>query len=103
MDLLHGQGRIPWDHVDRIEVHDRAVVLVSTPEAPPFRDRDLGNRLNAAFERLLTGSRVRIRSAGPGFLEMGPRHLPYSAVTGVHRLVRHASALGTVEVRRVEG
>lgn len=76
---------------------------MSTPEAPPFRDRDLGNRLNAAFERLLTGSRVRIRSASPGFLEMGPRHLPYSAVTGVHRLVRHASALGTVEVRRVEG
>lgn len=103
VDLLHGQGRIPWDHVDRIEVHDRAVVLVSTPEAPPFRDRDLGNRLNAAFERLLTGSRVRIRSAGPGFREIGPRHLPYSAGTGVHRLVRHASALGTVVVRRTEG
>lgn len=100
VDLFHSQGRIPWEHIARIEVRGRTVLLVSAPDAPPFRDRDVGNRLNAAVERLQAGSPVRIRSAGPGFREIGPRHLSYGPATGVHRLVHRASALGGVEVRR---
>lgn len=102
VDLLHGQGRIPWEHVERIDVHRRNVVLVSTQDAPPFRDRDLGNRLNAAVEKAQARSPVRIRSAGPGFREIGPHHLPYGPETGVHSLLRHAAVYGKKEIRRVE-
>jgi hypothetical protein len=101
VDHLHGQGLVPWERLDRIEVRERHTLLVSRVDAPPFRDRDLGNRLNAGLDHAMESwpASRRIPSAGPLFREIGPRHLSYPPETRAFALAEEAERLGRVEVR----
>lgn len=102
IDRLHGQGLVPWEHIDRIEVHERHTLVVNRDGAPPFTDRDLGNRMNTwLIPRMEKWPRqYQIKSAGPLFREIGPRHLPYPPGTRAFELAEEAGRLGYVEVRR---
>lgn len=102
MDHLHGQGLVPWEHIDRIEVRDRHTLVVSRAEAPPFRDRDLGNRVNHRLtsEGQQRSEQFRIPSAGPLFREIGSRHLHYPPQTHAFEIAEEAERLGGATVRR---
>lgn len=93
VDHLHGQGLVPWHHIERIEVRGRHTLVISRADAPTFRDRDLGNRLNHRMNSEMESwpAQQRIKSAGPLFREIGPRHLPYLPES---RAFEHAEEAG---------
>ena len=99
-DILHGQGLVPWANIERIEVLDRHTVVITWPDVPPFRDQDLGNRLNRRLEITSIGSHGAIPSAGPLFREVGPHNLPYLPETRAFELAAEAEKVGGVDVRR---
>lgn len=99
-DILHGQGLVPWEHIERIEVHERHTVVITWPHVAPFRDQDLGNRLNHHLENTRIGSPGTIPSAGPLFREVGPHNLPYRPETRAFDLAAEAEKVGGVDVRR---
>lgn len=99
-DLLHGQGLVRWEHIERIELHQRHTVVLTRGSAPPFRDRDLGNRLNHRLEDAMRSSPRPLPSAGPLFREIGPHHLPYRPETRAFDLVDRAAEVGGIDVRR---
>lgn len=41
-DILHRRHLIPWEQIDRIEVHDLVVTVVTRPRAPRVHDLHLG-------------------------------------------------------------
>lgn len=96
---MHGQGLVPWGSIERLAVNGRDVLLVATADAAPFTDVDLANRLNARIRSSPQYIPGRTPDAGPGFREIGPRHLHYPASTGVHRLVDDAEGHGVVVER----
>ncbi|MFC7458188.1 hypothetical protein ACFQS2_13435 [Brachybacterium sp. GCM10030267] len=100
IDVLHGQGLVPWKHIERIEVGGRHTLVVARIDAPKFRDRDLGNRLNHRVTRAMENWPIRIPSAGPLFRETDPRYLPYPPETRAFTLVDDAERVGGVNVRR---
>lgn len=99
-DILHGQGLVPWGHIERIEVLERHTVVITWPDVPPFRDQDLGNRLNHRLENTRIGSPGAIPSAGPLFREVGPHNLPYRPESRAFELAAEAEKAGGVDVRR---
>lgn len=99
-DILHGQGLVPWEHIERIEVLERHTVVITWPDVPPFRDQDLGNRLNRRLETTRIGSAGAIPSAGPLFREVGPHNLPYRPETRAFELAAEAEEVGGIDVRR---
>lgn len=105
VDHLHGQGLVPWEHIERIEVRDRHTLVVSRADAPSFRDRDLGNRMNNWLTPRMEKwpERYRIPSAGPLFREIGPRHLPYLPETRAFQIAAEAERRGGVTVRCSSG
>lgn len=101
MDHLHGQGLVPWEHIERIEVRERHTLVISRADAPPFRDRDLGNRMNAWLLPQMEKwpERHRIPSAGPLFRGIGPRHLPYLPEMRAFEIAAEAERRGGITVR----
>lgn len=99
-DILHGQGLVPWESIARIEVHERRTVVLTHRSAPPFLDRDLGNRLNHRLSSAMQRSAVNVESAGPLFREIGPHSLPYAPETRAFALVEDVERHG-IEVRRI--
>lgn len=106
VDLLHEQGLIRWEHITHLMVRGHEVLLVATEDAPPFRDRDLGNRLNDRVEGWAERSRVPVPSAGlgvggPGLWGVGERHLSYPPESNASAVADEAEALGRIPVQRV--
>lgn len=101
-DRLHGQGLVPWEDIERLEIHGGHTLVISREAAPPFRDHDLGNRMNHRLETAMDSwpGGMRIRSAGPLFREIGPRHLPYDPGSGAFLQAERAGREGWAEVRR---
>lgn len=106
VDLLHQQGLVRWEHIEHLMVRGRDVLLVATEDAPPFRDPDIGNRLNERFEDWAERSRIRVPSAGsgigvPGLEGVSERHLSYPPKSHASAVADDAEALGAIPVHRV--
>lgn len=99
-DILHGQGLVPWESIERIEVLERHTVVITWPDVAPFRDQDLGNRLNRRLEATRIGSAGAVPSAGPLVREVGPHTLPYGPETRAFELAAEAEEVGGIDVRR---
>ncbi|ATG51812.1 hypothetical protein CFK38_09970 [Brachybacterium vulturis] len=95
-DILHRRRLIPWEQIDRIEVHARVVTVVLLPRAPRVLnfDRDRGDRPGRRRPAWSASVRTSIRVSRPA----GTDELTYPPSTDTVSLATWAERHGCAQV-----